>query len=724
MKELKIFILLLIVWFPSNPIYSQTLALNEDRKEVEYVTQIHAYSYTTQTPLQNYYLKFYLDKSQNTDIHTITDKAFASKWQSFADLHPPLQANTTYWAKLNLHSNLDKDSYWILFLGYMTNAEIYAQQMDGTFEKSTAGFFAPNSQLIPNEGQSVKTRIFLPAKSKLQVFVKFKNNLPHPPEPEFALQAEKSWQTGMNQTDLIQGVFQGLLGMIFLYNLVLFISVGDKTYLHFALYALFVSLYFLNEYEYVEEYFLTNDAQISFHLNNLIYVALVFYIQFNRWFLNIPKDYPRWDNILRVWLGISTLFALISFPLAYFAFDYYLIARNAYHIFYSGALLLFIFMALWMSDVVAVFFILGNFCVLVGGIFIVMGNQGIIPFSLYYLLGGIATQMFVFMLALSYRFRKSMLEQQDTQVKLIAQLQENEQLQTKVNRELEGRVSERTNELAQKTEEIETQNEELQRKGSELEIAYQKITDSMRYAQRLQAAILGDEKQVMKDFPESFTILLPKDIVSGDFYWASKIKHTRILVAADCTGHGIPGALMTILGNSALNTIVNEGHIIQPDQILYELDKKVISTIEKQFTGIKKPQDGMDLIVISYDEKTRILKYAGAKNALYYVRDFEIHQIKASKYPIGIYEFEKNKVFDLHELKVQEDDIFYLTSDGFPDQWGKEETKYLTKRFREFLLKISHLPMDVQRVKVLEEFMNWKGDKTQTDDVLVIGLKF
>jgi serine phosphatase RsbU (regulator of sigma subunit) len=717
-----IFTLLIISTLIQNT-SAQSLALNDTKPSVEYVTQLPIQNFSGRISLQNYYLKFYEEKNQSLDFNTVSAKDFAKKWQSFNDLTHPLSPHQTYWAKLTIQNPVDKEENWLLFMGFMAEAEVFVLYPDGNYEHSLAGFFVPNQWLKPREGEFVKTIFKLPAKSKVNIFVKFKNTLPYPPQPEFSLQTEKNWQTEQNQTNLIQGIFQGLLLMIVLYNLVLFTSVNDKTYLHLALYALFVSLYFLNEYEYLEHYFLPQYPQVSFYLSNLIYVGLIFYIQFNRWFLNIPSDYPRWDKVVLVWLTVSTLFALSSFPLAYFAYDYYIPIRNSYHVFFSAALLLFIFMALWMNDLVAVYFILGNFCVLAGGIFIVMGNQGIIPQSLYYLLGGIASQMFIFMLALSYRFRKNMLEQQSTQVKLIQQLQENDKLQTKVNRELEEKVKERTLEIAQQKEEIQSQNDTLHLKSTELEHAYNKITDSMRYAQRLQSAMLGDEQAILKDFPNAFAILLPKDIVSGDFYWATKVGNTRVLVAADCTGHGIPGALMTILGNSALNIIVNEKKVVNPLKILYELDKKVIATTEKRVNG-KKPQDGMDVIVVSYDERTQILRYAGAKNPLYYVRDFEIHQIKASKSPIGFVPNQNHKNFELHEFKVEPDDIFYLTSDGFQDQLGQTGQKYMTKNFRRFLLKNSHLPLAVQKDKLLSEFYQWKGEKSQTDDVLVIGVKF
>jgi serine phosphatase RsbU (regulator of sigma subunit) len=204
----------------------------------------------------------------------------------------------------------------------------------------------------------------------------------------------------------------------------------------------------------------------------------------------------------------------------------------------------------------------------------------------------------------------------------------------------------------------------------------------------------------------------------------SVISHLKVAIAADCTGHGVPGAFMTVLGNAILNEVVNENRVTEPEQILAELDKKVIAML-KQGDSERQIQDGMDIIVMVYEEETKKLNVSCAKNPLYYVRDFEIHEIPASKSAIGYSNKDKDKTFEKHTIITQEDDIFYATSDGFQDQFGGlEQRKYMTKRMREFFLKISHLPMKAQKEKLEEEFTTWKGSNTQTDDVVILGIKF
>ncbi len=259
------------------------------------------------------------------------------------------------------------------------------------------------------------------------------------------------------------------------------------------------------------------------------------------------------------------------------------------------------------------------------------------------------------------------------------------------------------------------------------------ITDSLRYAQRIQKAILGGEDEILQNFDKGFIFFKPKDIVSGDFFWFSQLlidttpkKSFRILIAADCTGHGVPGAFMTVMGNALLDEIINEKRITAPHQILHELDKKVIHTLQKQGNS---QNDGMDIVILVIEETAngeRKAHFSGAKNPLYYIRQGAIHEIKGSKFPIGSSQFKKEKIFETTTLPLQADDIFYLFSDGYQDQFGgqdKTTKKFMVKKFRNLLFEISNLPFDEQKTRLHTAFEEWKGKHEQTDDVLVMGVK-
>ncbi|MFH1321965.1 MAG: tetratricopeptide repeat protein [Bacteroidota bacterium] len=266
------------------------------------------------------------------------------------------------------------------------------------------------------------------------------------------------------------------------------------------------------------------------------------------------------------------------------------------------------------------------------------------------------------------------------------------------------------------------------------------ITDSIRYAERIQNAILPSDEYISDIFPdESFFVLFkPKDIVSGDFYWVGTVNQYLLFSVIDCTGHGVPGAFMSMIGNDLLNVIINEKYIANSGMVLDELDKKLqecLSQIPKtrkniphkpfDFTGEIK--DGMDMAFCAWDIKSNILHYAGAFNPMYLFRRInekpQLLEFKADKKPIGFH-YEEKKPFTNHKIDIQKGDTLYIFSDGYPDQFGGEkDKKFSFKRFKELLLSIQDKTMQEQK-KILDRTIeDWKGDSEQIDDICVIGVR-
>jgi serine phosphatase RsbU (regulator of sigma subunit) len=292
---------------------------------------------------------------------------------------------------------------------------------------------------------------------------------------------------------------------------------------------------------------------------------------------------------------------------------------------------------------------------------------------------------------------------------------------TYINKNLEGLVDERTIELKEANEAVLQINEEVKAINDELYHSNKQLLSSIRYASRIQRAVLDEPASIIQQFRDAFILYLPKDVVSGDFYWFSKKEKLKILVAADCTGHGVPGAFMTVMGNSLLNQIVNEDLITNPADILLELDRQVINTKK---AGKEQVNDGMDMAIVTYNEENHKLQFSGAKNPIYYVRNQEIFQIKGSKFPIGSTQFHTEKIFEQHTIDVFPDDKFYIFSDGFKDQFSQKGQKYMAGKFRNLLLSISDLPMSEQKEVLHDNLIQWKGYAEQTDDILVIGVQF
>lgn len=253
------------------------------------------------------------------------------------------------------------------------------------------------------------------------------------------------------------------------------------------------------------------------------------------------------------------------------------------------------------------------------------------------------------------------------------------------------------------------------------QIAYQKkhITDSINYAKKIQAAILPS-MELFSDKLDHFVLFKPRDIVSGDFYWVEKVDHQIIIIAADCTGHGVPGAFMSMLGVSLLNEIVLTEKVIRPDLILNTLRNKIIEALKQKKES--RIMDGMDMAVCSLQQEKRRLLFSGAVNPLYLVSKGELTQVKADNMPVAIHEV--MDPFSLHELKLQQGDTFYIFSDGFADQFGgPRQKKYMAKNLRKFLLSIQDHPMIEQGELLGEEFDHYRGGMEQVDDVLVIGVR-
>ncbi len=261
-------------------------------------------------------------------------------------------------------------------------------------------------------------------------------------------------------------------------------------------------------------------------------------------------------------------------------------------------------------------------------------------------------------------------------------------------------------------------------KLAEKEIAKQNkdITDSIRYASRIQAALQPAEKFMKAVIPQYFVINLPRDIVSGDFYWISYKNHKTILAAADCTGHGVPGAFMSVLGIASLREVVNYLRITDAAEIMSRLREKIIQSLHQRGRE-GEANDGIDMALCVFDFKNRTLQYSGANKSLFLVRGTHLYEYKPDSYPIGIHEF-RNKPFTNHNIELEINDMLYIASDGYVDQFGGEAgKKFMVKRFKKLLVDISSHPVEEQKLIMENTFLKWKGSHQQVDDVLVLGIK-
>lgn len=302
---------------------------------------------------------------------------------------------------------------------------------------------------------------------------------------------------------------------------------------------------------------------------------------------------------------------------------------------------------------------------------------------------------------------QALLDKAKAQQEALENLLEKEKLILEQNERLEGLVIERTSQLQQQKNIVEEKNKE--------------ILDSIHYASHLQQAILPRPDVLQESFKDHFILYQPKDIVSGDFYWMQKINNKVVVAVADCTGHGVAGALMSMLGVSLLNQIVAETDEIKPSHILDKLHQAVSKSLQQSHNNSNQ---GMDICFCCFDFDNKYLQYAGANRPLVFISNAELKIIAADKSPIGGTQFERTNGFTNHMLPFSDFENIYMFTDGYADQFGGEHSKkIMTKRLKEIFMEKKDIAMQEQHNFLAEFFTSWKSGNEQVDDVLVLGLR-
>jgi serine phosphatase RsbU (regulator of sigma subunit) len=273
---------------------------------------------------------------------------------------------------------------------------------------------------------------------------------------------------------------------------------------------------------------------------------------------------------------------------------------------------------------------------------------------------------------------------------------------------------------------------ELVLKNKQVSEKSKEISDSITYAQRIQEAVLPSMETISSLLPNNFILFKPRDIVSGDYYWITQVQNKTVVIVADCTGHGVPGAFMSMLGISLLNKLFVDKEELSAARVLNILREDVKKSLRQDKNAVKYDKkgnssqavkDGMDMAIMIFDFKNKAMQFAGAYNPFYLVRNKELFQFKGDRMPVGVHVEEKAS-FTNHEIDIEKNDIIYAFSDGYVDQIDATGSKkFLTKNFKNLLLEINNLSMDDQKEVLNTKIEEWKGDHDQIDDILVMGIK-
>ncbi|HYG49558.1 MAG TPA: SpoIIE family protein phosphatase, partial [Flavobacteriales bacterium] len=340
--------------------------------------------------------------------------------------------------------------------------------------------------------------------------------------------------------------------------------------------------------------------------------------------------------------------------------------------------------------------------IVIVGDFIAISNEFI---AMYSFQTGAAIEAVILSFAIGDKLNNANREKTIAQAKALEESQKNEKLIREQNITLELKVKERTAELNEQKLVVEEKNKE--------------ITDSINYAKRIQEAILPSQKSLGDYLPGSFILYMPKDIVAGDFYFLDKSNDRIIFAVADCTGHGVPGAMVSVVCANAMHRAINEFDLTDPGKILDKARELVIETFDKSESNVR---DGMDISLCSFHLKTNELLWAGANNPLVIIRDQKIHELLPDKMPVGKYE--KLASFTTHRFELQKNDAVYAYSDGYCDQFGGPKgEKFKESNLHKLLLSVHELPLPEQKSRLHQSIENWRGSLEQLDDICIMGMR-
>jgi serine phosphatase RsbU (regulator of sigma subunit) len=656
-----------------------------------------------------------------------------------------LPPNQAAWFRIPLKSEYEEISEWFLQVENGYEIKLYIPQLDDSYREKRFGLYYKDSlqNSVPNyysttfslrQGESILYLRVVPSEKSVekggykQTFVLFRKDAAH-----------NFFSTNLATNSIIYTI---ILAMC-VYNLILFFLIKDRSYLYYCIAIFFIGIYFYTLPTLKSVAFwgqISYDSELNYTINyTSAFLTVVFWIKFTQNYFSMRENFPKWN---RYFNGIIILNLLLAVVYIAFIDKIANVYATTLHLITIISILIFSTVVFFRKELLSKQFFVANLALCIFAIINLSYVLRFIPsnwFTTSALEIGVAAQVILFSLALASRInllRKKVTEQSIDREKLERiKAEEIKYVIEQKNKELEGKVQKRTLEISEKNteleqiiEELDTTNETLRYTINRVEEQNTQITSSIAYAQRIQQATLPNLDEIRASFSESFIVFRPLQVVSGDFYWFLELEEKRFLGAFDCTGHGVPGAFMALVANELLNEIVVHKKIISPDKILAELHKSIQYSLKQNET---KDQDSIDGSLMCIEKKidankieTHIVQLSSAKNSLYLCDSRGLKEIKGERKSIGGNVHQGEVTFPLYTLKVNEQTDFYMLSDGLQDQFGEANNKkFMKKQVRELLTEITTYDSSLQKRTIESTIDHWKGNKEQTDDILVMGLR-
>ncbi|TAE00125.1 MAG: hypothetical protein EAZ97_06905 [Bacteroidetes bacterium] len=647
----------------------------------------------------------------------------------------PNFANTSsvIWCKFTFNNETEENCLLEIANPTIQKIEFYSPNPDGKYQVQNFGssehyhkrYFKTNYFLMPLASAATPTvKTF---------YIRFQTD--YNLEIPMQVGTIKAMLENHHQRDTLIGMYFGLMFIMICYNLFLYFAIRDAAYLYYV--ATIFLLFLLNATLKGHVFgFIGAQTWLSNYLTLVPDLMIIFVLLFSSSFLETKKNVPYWHAGLYAFIALSVGSMLLSL-LGYNLFSD-LVLKNTSLL---SCLYLIIIAGLMYKKgfMIARFYILAWGTFLICNIIYVLYLSAFLPANVFTSHASmIGSVLEVLLLSFALADKITLLRKQKQQAQ-----ESNFRLITQQNKILEQKVNERTTELKEKNEEIASQNEELKRQQEtmlefndrmfemheQVESTFQKLKytsdrlgESIRYAQHIQQVVLPESKQLKDFFTDYFAIYLPKDTVSGDFYWFTQISENQgIFVLADCTGHGVPGAFMSMIGSTILYETIHVKKIISPSEILLAIHEGVKNVL-KQSEG--KNSDGMDAAICLFEknEKNTKIIFSGAKLAVFYTKNQEIVQISGDKISIGG-RTEKTRNFSNYEFVLNNQEILYLTTDGYVDQVNGQKEKLGSPRFKQLILDNFGKSFAEQQEILQQTFFEHQKEEPQRDDVSVIALK-
>jgi serine phosphatase RsbU (regulator of sigma subunit) len=664
-----------------------------------------------------YYLE---DDTRLLDINDILSEAYQPEFNGLKQDKPNFGfSKSNFWFKIRI---INKDSLnldWLFEVPYppLDSLSFWIYKEGSLVKDYHVGDLIPFNQR-PIQHPSFVIPIHLKTDQIYEVYIRVKTEssvlLP------ISLKREDIFYPAEKSADVGYGIFYGALFFIMIYNLFIYFTLRDRSYLFYVCSTLSSTLFLASLVGHSFQYLWSGlpwwaNKALPFFMGSWgLFSAL-----FARDFLETDKYIPKIHKALYFNLATGGLSILLTFVAPYHISARFAAATLAIDV----IIMLIAGISSWKAQhKVARYYIMAWSMLLFGTFIIIFRNFGILPYNFittHAVEIGSLMEATLLSLALSDKYSLMRKEKEDAQVKALA-------LEKQYAEELEGKIHARTAELEAQKKATEEEHALVSAKNLEIEFAFkeiarknEKIQSSIRYAQRIQQAILPFHHHFASAFQDYFIFYKSKELVSGDFYWIHQRENFVLTSAVDCTGHGIPGAFMSMVGHTLLEQIVSKSSVFEADKILNELHIGIRSALQQANSDNR---DGMDIALCVINRTNKEVQFAGARNPLYIVENNEFKIIEGDRMHIGGIQNEDERVFTKHTIQATSETRFYICSDGYEDQFGEVSgTKFYRKRFRDLLLKIHPLPMRQQRTEIRENLTQWMGKEKQTDDILVMG---